>query len=695
MAGKKQHFIPKHFLKEFVVPDGSDTLWMFRRESPKPVPVSRSNAAAMRYFYSKPNNSNTPTLDDIITKYEDQLKSSVEAVRSIPKGEKIPTHLISEIAAHLMVRAQYVREIVNSCFSATIESLGELADPNGPIFEGLETNRHRVPSEFEDEVIRKIKNHRIIQSTSISPKTAAQIIYFRLRENSYILKDLIEPEMSQLISQLKSGSKDISRKSHIDVLQSELAPATWKARLEKFDWRVIEHPTANAILPDCVVISKDITGWSPYLTSYTNTVTQVALPIAADRIAVGCLDQSQNVVADMYNQAAQSCCFNFYLSNDPKQTLDRNNIDIGDNMRSRIENLVSGALRKPIKDFFGGTTDTDKHSPSVRFTDLISKSFFPYSLHCDDFADRHLLRDLGDQLNCIIALFADSYPIYSLGGFSFLNDYNELLQRLDRGDGIDRRFVGDKSDGIALPTLVEQKNIVKTHVILKPEIAKCLLSKREEAKSRAVSAIVYCLGSVAFYALIDGKFPGMLLTPTKNTYEDYLYQYNDDLLPLCCPYFLFGAKNANIKVLANHALEYLDELVVKTFEAHNECKVNFDRQVFFKKSAYHISSFLFSIARFVGAAAVTEEPEMLSSNLDARLRRLGLSQWFKLFERDLLAFYRNLDDWKNWEDVYFINRHFERILFDVGIITEKSVGGSLGFIVHDKHKLSTNANSVL
>lgn len=73
MVGRKQHFIPRHFLKEFVVQDVSDTLWMYRRGLDNLVSVSRDDVAAMRDFYSKPGNTEAATLDDLITEYENKL----------------------------------------------------------------------------------------------------------------------------------------------------------------------------------------------------------------------------------------------------------------------------------------------------------------------------------------------------------------------------------------------------------------------------------------------------------------------------------------------------------------------------------------------------------------------------------------------------------------------------------------------
>ena len=46
MAGKKQHFIPQHFQKPFVIPGSRDRLWMFRRGKPSGLNVTRKKAAA-------------------------------------------------------------------------------------------------------------------------------------------------------------------------------------------------------------------------------------------------------------------------------------------------------------------------------------------------------------------------------------------------------------------------------------------------------------------------------------------------------------------------------------------------------------------------------------------------------------------------------------------------------------------------
>lgn len=46
----------------------------------------------------------------------------------------------------------------------------------------------------------------------------------------------------------------------------------------------------------------------------------------------------------------------------------------------------------------------------------------------------------------------------------------------------------------------------------------------------AISVVWYCLETVAFNARLEGKFLGPLLSPNTDKYEDWLYQYNENLL---------------------------------------------------------------------------------------------------------------------------------------------------------------------
>jgi hypothetical protein len=105
MAGSGQHFIPRHFLKPFVIQDGSDKLWMYRRNLTHPVPVDRGDAAKQKHFYSKPSKDGRPTLDDLITDYEKHVFLQVDALRALNIGEEADPRMVGEVAFVYSFRA--------------------------------------------------------------------------------------------------------------------------------------------------------------------------------------------------------------------------------------------------------------------------------------------------------------------------------------------------------------------------------------------------------------------------------------------------------------------------------------------------------------------------------------------------------------------------------------------------------------
>ena len=97
MAGKKQHFIPQHFQKPFVIPGSHDRLWMFRRGKSSGFTVARKKAAAKEYFYSKPSPDGLPTLDDLVTEYENDLHKIVDRIRELEIESAVDSREIAQV----------------------------------------------------------------------------------------------------------------------------------------------------------------------------------------------------------------------------------------------------------------------------------------------------------------------------------------------------------------------------------------------------------------------------------------------------------------------------------------------------------------------------------------------------------------------------------------------------------------------
>lgn len=151
MAGSGQHFIPRHFLKPFVIQDGSDKLWMYRRNLPHPVSVDRGDAAKQKHFYSKPSEDGTPTLDDLITDYETHVFKLVDALRALKIDEEADPLVVGEVAAHLSIRSAHTRTFMMEGAASMAQALRKLVENPAKVFgiEDLAANHKRRSHYFD------------------------------------------------------------------------------------------------------------------------------------------------------------------------------------------------------------------------------------------------------------------------------------------------------------------------------------------------------------------------------------------------------------------------------------------------------------------------------------------------------------------------------------------------------------------
>ena len=262
MAGRKQHVIPKHFLKAFVVSNERDQLYLYRLNESKPVLVSCNDAAANRDYYSKPSATDKPTLDDLITEYENNLKYKVDKVRTVPAGEFIPVELISEIVVHLAIRSSYFRDFKDAQNAETISLINSLFYHPSEFIDSSSVVRHRVPTYFEKPTLRVLERYPCIR---LNLKSFVRLLYQIFREEFVELHkasvDIFTDSQDCSLKELRA----MIRKEHISFLEKELVPLDLKSKLEAFKWRIVDYPTKNAVLPDCVAVAEDAEGWKAYI----------------------------------------------------------------------------------------------------------------------------------------------------------------------------------------------------------------------------------------------------------------------------------------------------------------------------------------------------------------------------------------------------------------------------------------------
>ena len=682
MSGRKQHYIPRHFLKEFIIPDGRDKLWMYRRNNSEPVLVSRSDAAAMRDFYSKPAVTEVPTLDDRITEYENELRLKVEMARSVPAGDILPAHLIGEIIVHLTMRVPYLGEFINAGTSEFVSSVNNLIHRPTEILESIEFPKQRVPLEIERIALKQLEQQPFYLLTNVTPKAIVRQLYQMIREDPDLLRQPALSEFSALLKLLEEKFKMLSKKIHIQVLEQDLVPASRKAKLEEFYWKVVGFPFGDAILPDCVAIAEDVDGWGPYMLAEHNSMTRIIIPLSSAKLAVGSVANDQVEVTGIYNQTAHECCFTFYLMNRKKEVPKAHLAKLGDPVRVKVADIISSALSEAVDEFIGDSTNVSQEEMQpVTWSDLSADEDFSYSVVLNDFGDEAYEQRVTEILKIVIEVFEDKFiPIHRLDGITFAVDYAEALQKLDRGPGVNRGIApsaGANPDSVAMPIAVRRDDSIKTHIVIRDNLAQQLISEDETQLRMAIPVIYQCLGFAAFNALLEGKFPGTLLSPHVDPYEDWLFKYNDALL---ATYFSISLLTAD-----NEMLEFYDELVITQLnqvpstiiDAHAQYQADNDYERFFGTCAVCVSGFMTAMTKYLAARAAAIGPHRPEGLLDETLAQFQLLKWSKLFEKDLAEFNRRLEDWTILDEMYFLNRHFERLLFEVGIFPDQLTDGSL------------------
>ena len=680
-------------MKEFVIPDGSDKHWMYRRGLPNPIPVSRSDAAATRDFYSKPATTGAPTLDDLITEYEKELKFHVEDARVVPTGDTLPPHLISEIVAHLTMRAAYLREFIEAGASELVSSINTLIHRPTEILESMELPKHSVPSKFEAMAIEQFEQHLLSSLTTVTPRAIVRLLYQATREDFDLLQKAASREFTAFLERFQGEFRMMPQSVHVQVLGKDLVPAPRKAKLEEFQWRVVNFPSRDAVLPDCVAIAEDAEGWGPYMLAENKSMTRVVIPLNSSKLAVGSAANDWEEVTEIYNQTARESCFTFYLQNRREEMTESHLAELGGPARAKIEGITSSAVRGAVEEFVGdGSNAPQEETQPVTWTDLSAGEGFSYSVSLKDFGDEAYAHRVAESLNEVVKAFGGYLPTHRLDGITFAVDYAAALQELDRGLDVERGIdpsAGANPNGVAMPLAVRRADGIKTHIILRGYLAEQLISEDETLSGEAISVIRYCLGTAAFNALLEGKFPGTLLSPYSDPYEGWLYKYNDALPATYFSTRLLAPNTETLEFYSEQAHLQLEQMISDTADAHAQYHEDGDHERFFEICAAHVSGFMTAMARLFAARASMIGPHRPGGFLDRTLTQLELLKWSKLFEKDLAEFGRRLEHWANLDEVFFINRHFERLLFEVGVLPDQMNDGSLYVHTSDEHRLAS------
>ena len=536
MAGKKQHFIPQHFQKPFVILGGSDQLWMFRIGNSFGVKVARKKAAAQEYFYSKPSTDGSLTLDDLVTEYENELHATVDNIRALEIGSDIDSREISRVVAHLSLRSSHMRRVMRECVLTAVSSIQRLM--RGELVNSLnELPPSHPPSGIYQVIIEEVKKLHLSHITRITEPVLVKLIYFMIRERSQELVNGVSPQITEVLDQIKTDATKISQSAQMDVLQETMAPEALISRLSQLVWHVVSVESAGVILPDCTSIAFDGHGWKPLILTSTSEVKVVALPLAPNRLAIGKVDVNQTMDVSQFNRHAAHASESFFLSNHTSKELEK----LSEISKGRIgmltNRIVDSAVSEAVEETLNNLLEDDEsvenqYASKIAWKGEALESEQSFSISFKDFGDEAFGNAVAEEIKVLIIYLSEILPVSAIDGFTFACDYDSAISSVDRGFEIRNKITLAKIEGfvgMGIPITIVSDGKIKTRGVMRSGVAIDLVSHNEELVDNARSAVVHILASGALTKLIANKFPQQILKPVKDPYEAFLYGYTSQV----------------------------------------------------------------------------------------------------------------------------------------------------------------------
>ena len=661
-------------------------MWMYRRGKRNGIRVALRNAATQRYFYSKSTNDGTPSLDDLITEYERKLHKTVNELRNLDAGEKIDSEKISEVVAHLSVRSSYPREMLNElALSASGTFRKHMPEVLTNAFNKLP--RNHPPEKLYDLICKELKKRKLFETTQVSESALVNCAYFDFRENSRLFLTEYQKTLDAMLIEITEAAKQSIEDEHKSVLEESFVPHTLFLQLSQFEWRLTEFADAGVILPDCVSIAFDGEEWNPSICVDDNKLQVVLFPIAPNKIAVGKKFYEPNLDLSSYNYHASRCSNAFFLSNYESQNLLKLLDEIGrdDKTSIWIENQSKQTLSNSIEELFCARTrpeiPTERKSVNWKADSKgVSCSKQKYSIGFLDFGNQSLLTDVANSIRMLLDTASGSFPVQSVSDFTFANDYRSAVIKVGRRVDSMKDFEPIKTQnyrGMGIPITTISNGEISTHLVFRSSVAKNLICEIKERKEDAKIVICNLLASASLTKLLANRFPQHSLKPIQDAYEASLYAttYRVFNAFYCC-----SVSELNERQLKNYedlALSALQRTVEEIPNMRRAYRNHGNIETFYSQTSDLISHLLVCFAMIFGTFSAIDRELPANSRLVEALKEYELLNWANLFNKDLNEFKAEINNWTDFEEIFFVNRHFERLMAQSGLFPERTNDGGI------------------
>ena len=403
-------------------------------------------------------------------------------------------------------------------------------------------------------------------------------------------------------------------------------------------------------------------------------MTRVAIPLSPSKLAVGSVADDRDDFVKIYHQVSRDCCITFYLANRLEEVSPTEHSKPGNITRDKISEKSQSMFRKVVNEFVSDKANVPQEgNQPYTFSGLGAENDPSCRVEFNGFKT-----DFRRVISSIYKVF-DDFPIRlrRLDGITFAVDFAAKLKEVD--STIDSSVEPHPNDHYKL-LWVRRGQFIKAHIVLKHCVVDQLISKSETSRDEASWDIRYLLGIISFNELMEEKFPGKVFFGG-DQYDERLYQYNDTLLDRYFAIRLAGPRMGKLEFHSEQALSEIENLCLAATNLCNQHITDGNLNLYFEVCSSHVSAFMNAMAEYLAALASVNIIHRTEERVSHELAKLDLVKWLDLFNEDLNLFYRQLIDLSNFDERYFLNRHFERLLLVFDVFPDQLDDGSFVFAI--------------
>jgi hypothetical protein len=355
MSGKKQHYIPQSLLKGFAIDLTRKVVQVVAYSHDRGTFTTSTEGIGAKgnFYYTQGNDSDGLSLDDKITRHENEFNKNLRSLRQMQAGGTIPAKASATFVTHLTTRNDHFRQSTTEAFAVMLGELERgLTDPIiARRLMGIDGGLPDSPFERAVSKFWTENQSRLLalgfndESIHVFAKSFAQENFQALHTESW---DALSPARIIISAQLPETTSNAQRKA----LSEELIPDSWVDILSRLVW-TIQDSEVELILPDCVAV-----GIMPEGTVYPLMLAKdgardfVLVPISTTKMLIGSLSAENQIPSDINRQLA-GCSWNFFVANRKCDEL----LALQPFIRANVRELISSYVDETIPGLFNGQID--------------------------------------------------------------------------------------------------------------------------------------------------------------------------------------------------------------------------------------------------------------------------------------------------------------------------------------------------